>query len=328
MNAASPADSAYEATATSNLSDDTPPSDEVDAERCSARSRALGESIIGTASTVRSWLLLEQPGPWDPTALASRRLPPGLGGELARRANQHRVRIVLIRRHGRTLAGPPPACFVASSRPVGSWLGRVSLDAPEDVLDLDLAALAAGRSVDAETIDGPLFCVCTHGRHDPCCAERGRPVATALAAEFPERTWEVSHIGGDRFSGNVVCLPDGDYLGWVAPEDAVAMARAYLDGDYWLATLRGRSSYAPAVQAAEVLVRQRLGVTGRHAVRVTGIEHWSASVTVRMDVDAHGPLEARVRIDPATPPRLLTCTATRLEQPPTYDLLDVRVRLK
>ena len=27
---------------------------------------------------------------------------------------------------------------------------------------------------------GPLYGVCTHGRHDACCAERGRPVCAAL----------------------------------------------------------------------------------------------------------------------------------------------------
>lgn len=294
------------------------------AERCSTRSRALGESMVGTASTVRSWLLLEQPGPWEPTALASRRLPAGMGAELARRATRHRVRIVLIRRHGRTLAGAPPVCFVASSRPVGSWLGEVSLDTPGDVLDLDLASLAAdGRLAPARTIEGPLFCVCTHGRHDPCCAERGRPLAASLAAGFPEQTWEVSHIGGDRFAGNVVCLPDGDYLGWVPPEDAVAMARDYVDGDYWLAHLRGRSPYAPVVQAAEVLLRQRLGVTGRRAVRVIRVDRARPQAVVRMMVEGYGVLDARVRTNAATPGRRLTCTSTSVEHPPTYELVDV-----
>lgn len=294
-----------------------------EAERCSTRSLARAEPILGTASTVRRWLLLEQPGPWDATALASRRLPAGLGAELARRANRHRVRIVLIRRYGRTEPGTPPACFAATTRPAGSWLGRVPLSKPADVLDLDLAAFRAdGVLPGAETVDGPLLCVCTHGRHDPCCAERGRPVAAALSVDLPEPTWEVSHIGGDRFAGNVVCLPDGDYLGRVMAADAAAVARAYLGGDYVLDTLRGRSCYPPAVQAADVLVRQRLGATRRDAVRVAGAQRLTDGVAeVGLSVAGHGDLVATVRVSASAAPRTLTCTAPTANCPPTFELV-------
>ena len=63
--------------------------------------------------------------------------------------------------------------------------------------------------------------VCTHGVHDTCCAIRGRPVAAALAAEWPGQVWECSHVGGDRFAPNVVVLPDGFYYGNLDPESAV-----------------------------------------------------------------------------------------------------------
>ncbi len=293
------------------------------AERCSTRSLERAEPVLGTASTVRRWLLLEQPGPWDRTALATRRLPTGLGAELARRANRDRIRIVLIRRHGRSVTDASPACFVARTRPTGSWLGRVSLEAAVDVLDLDLAAVVDGRSPGAETVDGTVFCVCTHGRHDPCCAERGRPVAAALSAELPEQTWEVSHIGGDRFAGNVVCLPDGDYLGRVTAAGAAGIARSYLDGDYVLDTLRGRSCYPPSVQAADVLVRQRLGVTRRDAVRISGVHREGSLATVGMSVAGHGDLVATVRAGAPGPPHTLTCTATTATAPPTYELVNL-----
>ena len=55
----------------------------------------------------------------------------------------------------------------------------------------------------------PIILVCTHGVHDACCAIRGRPVAAALAARWPDLVWECSHVGGDRFAPNVVLLPDG-----------------------------------------------------------------------------------------------------------------------
>ena len=41
--------------------------------------------MAGTASTVGSWLLLEDPGPWGRDALLDARLPERLGLELRRR---------------------------------------------------------------------------------------------------------------------------------------------------------------------------------------------------------------------------------------------------
>ena len=204
---------------------------------------------------VRTWLLLEHPGAWASTALQSRRLPPVVRTELARRANQHRVRIVLLRRTGRTAPEQPLACFAATTGPSGAWLGGARLDMAEDVLDIDLGDLRAGAHHGFAPVDHPLLCVCTHGSHDPCCAERGRPVAAALATRFPAETWEVSHIGGDRFAGNVVCFPDGDYLGRLDAATAVPVLEAYEAGEYVLPHLRGRAGFAPIVQAAEILVR-------------------------------------------------------------------------
>jgi hypothetical protein len=275
---------------------------------------------------VARWLLLEQAGPWPPTALESLRLPGGLGAELVRRAAQHNVRIVLIRRYGRAVSrsdsGPGPACYAAHVRPTGSWLGRVRLDAPADILDLDFAAVTAGPSPAAETVDGPLFCICTHGRHDPCCAERGRPVAAAIAARFPEQTWEVSHIGGDRFAANLVCLPDGDYLGRLGGADAVDVAARYVDGRYSLPHLRGRSCYRPVVQAAEVLVRRELGVERRGAVSVLGWKRDGEHTLVAMSVAGHGDVTAHILTRPAAPTRQLTCYAQSVLAPVTYELVD------
>ncbi|HZB24385.1 MAG TPA: hypothetical protein VE444_11130 [Gaiellaceae bacterium] len=42
-------------------------------ERCSQASETRGEPMAGTASTVRSWILLEDPGPWGGDALRDAR---------------------------------------------------------------------------------------------------------------------------------------------------------------------------------------------------------------------------------------------------------------
>jgi hypothetical protein len=291
--------------------------------RCSWTSDSLGEPVLGTASVVRTWLLLEHPGAWASTALQSRRLPAVIRAELARRANQHRVRVVLVRRTGRTAPEQPIACFAATTGPGGAWLGRARFERPADVLDVDLAALRSGVHAGFEPVEHQLVCVCTHGSHDPCCAERGRPVAAVLAERFPAETWEVSHIGGDRFAGNVVCFPDGDYLGRLDASSAIPVLEAYVTGDYVLAHLRGRAGFAPVVQAAEILVRERLGVTARGAVRVNGARRDDHAADVRLEVDGHGEVVARMEVGAADPERTLTCHALRPAAPPTFRLVDV-----
>ena len=53
--------------------------------RCSAAALDRGDSIAGTASTVRSFLLVENPGPWGVDAVRDSRLPAGGEGRAAGR---------------------------------------------------------------------------------------------------------------------------------------------------------------------------------------------------------------------------------------------------
>ena len=45
---------------------------------CSDASRARGEALRATASSVQAFLLIEDPGPWGPQILRSKRLPEQL----------------------------------------------------------------------------------------------------------------------------------------------------------------------------------------------------------------------------------------------------------
>jgi len=195
------------------------------------------------------------------------------------------------------------------------WTETAELPDLEAVLDLDLAALAAGQSLGLERREEPLFCVCTHGRHDPCCAERGRPVAAALTGSHPDRTWECSHIGGDRFAGNMVVLPYGLYYGRVDAESAQRVATAHLAGRLDLDSVRGRSSLPMPVQAAEIALRRsldetrldavrflgRIGTEGRTEARfLVGSAHYA--VTVRSGATSEGhPLTCRAVVDSPLP---------------------------
>lgn len=272
--------------------------------------------MAGTASTVRSWLLLEDAGPWGREALRDARLPERVGLELSRRCRAAGVRPLLIRRPVSNATPDGLTGFAIRSGPDTPWIERTRLESVADALDLDLPALGRGTRPGFEPVDGPLFLVCTHGRRDVCCAERGRPLAQALAAAFPEATWESSHVGGDRFAGNVVAFPHGLYLGRVGPRDAAGVARAYLGGRVPLEHLRGRSCFPMPVQAAEQALRAREGLDGLDDVvheRTRRLD----DVSVSIFATPRGRFSISIAVE-ASAPSFLTCHSHLAEAAAAY----------
>ena len=170
--------------------------------------------------------------------------------------------------------------FAVHSGPGVPWIERLSLPGIASALDLDIETLGRGGSIGGKRVADPLFLVCTHGRHDPCCAERGRPLALATAAAFPDATWECSHIGGDRFAGNLVAFPHGLYFGRVAPHEGPRVARAYAERRIDLDLYRGRSCYPTAVQAAEHFARRSHSIEGVEDIAVRGVSDDGSRTTV------------------------------------------------
>jgi hypothetical protein len=273
---------------------------------------------------VRTWLLLEHTGPWGHAALRDARLPEGLGDRMTRLAEQHRAKVLLIRRfRGRPDTEAGVRVFAAYAHPERPRLEAGVLADPREVLDLDLGALRRGGSTGLPESSGALFCTCTNGRHDACCAERGRPVAKAVDQAHPDEAWEVSHIGGDRFAANLVALPHGLYYGRVDQASALTATGAYLTGELDLDHLRGRASFPVAVQAAEIELRRRLGVTRIDDLVVTG---WSrtgdVTATSMVVAGATYDVEVRTSRDPETA-ALLTCKAVRPNPVPAHDVVSV-----
>src|SRR5215210_2614784 len=94
---------------------------------CARSARARLEPLFATASTVRRWLMVEQPGPWGREAVRESRLPPTTAASLQARAQELGARLILIRRHGK----PDPlrttrTCFVARTDPGGVWMEQLS----------------------------------------------------------------------------------------------------------------------------------------------------------------------------------------------------------
>jgi hypothetical protein len=152
---------------------------------------------------------------------------------------------------------------------------RLEIERYDDLLELDFAAGLAGRPSHApgEPLDHPLLVVCTHGKRDPCCAKYGRPLYEGLREEADDDwVWQSTHVGGDRFAGNLVCFPEGLFFGRVTRLDALPVLAEYLAGRIDLAHYRGRCCYSFPAQAAEREVRARTGATGVHDLRLESEE--------------------------------------------------------
>lgn len=233
---------------------------------CSDISCENDEPLGATASRVDRWLLVEYRGLWSSDALAGSGLSDQVKGWLRElRAAQPRTRLLFIRRPDRRHR-EELAVYVADSRERGESLARLDVPQHEDLRGVDPWQAAA-------PVADPLFLVCTHGKHDPCCARHGRPLFEALSEQAgAESVWQCTHIGGDRFAGNVVCLPHGIYYGRVRRDDVPALVDEYLAGHVSLAHYRGRSCWPFAVQAAERRIRAEEGLTGLDDLVLSEVE--------------------------------------------------------
>jgi hypothetical protein len=292
---------------------------------CSDSSRAREESLAATASRVERWLLVEHRGPWGPETVPCGRLDLRVSRRLAELAQEHRARLVLLRPAGGAPdqpAGPDARRVYAVDSRAGSEQVRTRLVRDDE----ELLALAPWREPDGwEVLDAPLYLVCTHGRHDRCCAVRGRPVAAALAAARPQQVWECSHLGGDRFAANLLVLPDGLYVGRVEAEEVVELVERLERGVLPLAHLRGRSSLTLPAQAAQAFARASSGRAGRNdlapvAQRTVSPDVWE----VRLSGPGGPDLEVVVRyVRDALAPAVLTCGAVP-KVPPQFRLVELR----
>ena len=292
---------------------------------CATLSRALTEPLYGTASRVRGWALLEQPGPWGREAVTESRLDRDLARALDRKARDAHLRLLLIRRPGRPTQGQPTTCFVAHTSRQDRWLERRHLEDPAGLLALDMAAVVAGRRPGfGEEVVEPVYLVCTNGRHDRCCATYGRPLALALAASHGELIWESSHVGGDRFAGNLVCLPDGHYFGRVGPDDAARVVDRHRKGTLDLDHYRGCCIDPPVVQAAEWFARRHTGLLGAGDLDLLDRDRLEGDVAaVRFARPGGGQVRVLVRADRTADPRMLTCHSAHPEAPLGFTLLEL-----
>jgi hypothetical protein len=280
---------------------------------CADISAATAEPLAATASRVDHWLLVEYRGLWSRDVLGgslfSERVKAALREQLE---VLPRSRLLFIRRPERR-AREGRMVYLARSTQEDSALFGLEVGAPEDLAALDVASLT-------EPVEHPVLVVCTHGKRDRCCARYGRPLYDRLRSEAEQDwVWQSTHVGGDRFAGNLVALPHGLYFGRVGVEDVWPLLDEYLAGRIHLDRYRGRSCYSFPVQAAEHAVREARGVTDIDRLRLISSERsgpgsWTVRLLVRSSGEVHE-VEVERQDGELT---YLTCDAAVLRRPRRY----------
>lgn len=296
---------------------------------CAVASAARDEPLFATASQVRTWLLVEVRGSWGRDAVADSELGPHAPKVWRAAMKALGIRVIAIRRdldHAFPHATPGVRLVhVVAGRPGATASRAHRLDvADHHHVVAATESIVAGHGPDDEwePDDERYVLACTNGRHDSCCAVQGRPLVRHLRrSRWAPHVWECSHIGGDRFAGNMLVLPDSLYFGRCSPEGAERALAALDEGRLDLAHFRGRSTFTLVEQAAEHFARVKLGVDstdGITAARPAG----NGQVELGLADGSSVMVSVRRHLVPAPTP--LTCKGAEGHSYPAFQLHDIR----
>jgi hypothetical protein len=258
--------------------------------------------MLGTAFPAARLLLVEQPFPWGFEGLRTSRFDPATALAVEARARGEGIRVQAIRRPGRGAPRAHRRWALVDTRDAARTLRWGTFTDDAELLELPLDGSVG------EADPGPLYLVCTHGKHDPCCALRGRPLTAALAAARPRQVWQASHLSGCRFAPTVLVLPLGLMYGRVPPSAAPELVSAAEADEVIGPLLRGRIGLPPAAQAAIGFAHEQLDLPRCRdisLVSTTTLDDTTARVRV---AGPHGQVDVTVtreRVDAAG----LTCAA-------------------
>ena len=269
---------------------------------CAVECAARGEEMFATVARVERWALVEYPSFWRPRAFEGSSLPAEAKRALAARSGRQ----LLMRQSHAPVDGV--RCFFADSSERGPSLSLVDAPSWEAFPGTPELALAE-----------PLYAVCTHGTHDKCCAKFGIPLYCTLRDTVGAAAWQCSHVGGDRFAGNVVVFPYGIYYGRVMPHDVQILVDKTKQGEIVLRHYRGRSCYPRAVQAADYFLRRETGLLRIDAFRLAA--YAAETSACEFVLDSGERFRVVVRLAPGCFEARLTCSAEAASPIGQYELV-------
>ena len=272
------------------------------------------EPLAGSAQGAVAHVFLEHLGPWPPHPLDA--LEPSYAAEV----RTVEAAFGLVRRPAAErdhLRGVPERPYVIVA--TNGLVAAMRTDGPPSARELNdvLASLSRGDVPEGWSAPAWLVLVCTHGRRDACCARLGQPLVEDLTeVADPSRIWETTHLGGHRFSPTCLALPSQVAYGRVTRDRVSDLIDALAADEVLPDLMRGRTTYGPALQVAEISARQRLDVRGRLELVTYSESDGTTTATWRAD-DRTLTVTVTERAGVA---RKLSCAKDKLEDKPVYEV--------
>lgn len=240
---------------------------------CAEMTRLAGEPLYGTATTVKTWLLLEYRLPWRAKATEDNELPARVQAFFKTQlAAIPGSRLLFIKQEN--AAQGPLRFFLVRCDEFSPLTYEIQFTDYLELTGLDMPLMASGGEAFAGyKHERPIYLVCTNGTRDKCCAKYGLPMVRSLTELAGGDVWQASHMGGHRYAPNVLVLPYSVNYGLMTENEAGPLVAATEKGQTAdLAFLRGRTYYVPEVQAADYFLRQATGLKNLTGIALKSVE--------------------------------------------------------
>ncbi len=283
---------------------------------CSDVSQNLDEPLLATAGPKRLWILLQDHSAWGVKAFDECDLSEQTKAYLKGLFTDQAPNIVLIRNSADKQLDKK-ALFVVHADEREPSIYQYDWRSEDDLYDLPLVD-AVNKTLPANTFEA-LYLICTNGKRDKCCAKYGMPLYNELKPLLGRQVWQSSHLGGDRFAANLLCLPHGVLYGRMGLDLAQKAIIAYEKGLLSLDGLRGRACYSKPVQAAEYYLREAQKIERLDELVLQSVVQADTLFTVVFDV-AGKSFDLCLKQSFQEPSRKLTCRAEEDSIVPVYTL--------
>ncbi|MBC8258817.1 MAG: hypothetical protein H8E38_07370 [SAR324 cluster bacterium] len=116
------------------------------------------------------------------------------------------------------------------------------------------------NSISAEKLRQEQIFICTHGRHDKCCAKFGQKLADKMRQQVLKHNlavevWDSSHLGGHRFAATMIDFPGGSSYGHLTADEIPKFIASRKQGDIYGSAYRGSVFLSGLEQVAEALLQ-------------------------------------------------------------------------
>ena len=228
-----------------------------DSNYCSVLTRKSAEPLAGTAPFARHFVFITWPKKyWQYEALEAKGgFPQGLKKWMKEQSEINgKISIRLVSRAG--LSQDKVEIYIYPEKYCYS-----------NVLPSQIPAVLESYFQDGITgafspaaIKGEQIFICTHGRHDKCCAKFGQELADKMRYHVSRQktaveVWDSSHLGGHRFAATMLDFPTGRAYGHLSPHEIPNYLASRKAAQIYGAAYRGSVFLSGLEQVAEAHVQ-------------------------------------------------------------------------